>query len=231
MDFLHGLSGTFLSIICQEHKPQRPLNIEDRPAIPLPPAHLEVIIGEIETRGDFTHEAWVECLTALEALRSEDEPNVFQVLDTVNDAYREVVGDLKEIVELQQDVNEDMSILIRPELDVMNEDTANELMYQVIEDFRKTLVEADKTLVGIATDENGEAVPRHIGVGKLHEVLAHLGTFLETQRNAGIIFMTILEIVKLQQVISDNGEGKWLQPLKETLGDALYEQVVQAGVV
>ncbi|KAF5989747.1 hypothetical protein FBULB1_592 [Fusarium bulbicola] len=118
MDFLHGLSGTFLSIICQEHKPQRPLNIEDRPAIPLPRAHLQALIGKIEGRDDFTHEAWVECLTALEALRSEDEPNVFQVLDTVNDAYREVVGDLKEIVELQQDVNEDMSILIRPELDV-----------------------------------------------------------------------------------------------------------------
>ncbi|PNP58405.1 hypothetical protein FNYG_15068 [Fusarium nygamai] len=113
----------------------------------------------------------------------------------------------------------------------MNEDNANELPYQVIEDFRKTLVEADKTLVGIATDENGEVVPRHIGVGKLHEVLAHLETFLETQRNAGIVFTIILEIVKLQQVIEDNGEGKWLQPLKETLGDALYEQIVQAGAI
>ncbi|PNP58406.1 hypothetical protein FNYG_15069 [Fusarium nygamai] len=118
MDFLHGLSGTFLSIICHEHKPQRPLNIEDRPAIPLPRAYLEGIIGQIKARGDFTHEAWVECLTALEALRSEHEPNVFQVLDTINDAYREVVGDLKEILELQRDVNEDMSILLRPELDV-----------------------------------------------------------------------------------------------------------------
>ncbi|KAF5989746.1 hypothetical protein FBULB1_591 [Fusarium bulbicola] len=113
----------------------------------------------------------------------------------------------------------------------MSEDTANELMYQVIEEFRKTLVEADKTLVGIATDENGEAVPRHMGVGKLHEVLAHLGTFLETQRNAGIVFMMILEIVRLQQVVEDKGEGKWLQPLKETLGDALYEQIAQAGVI
>ncbi|KAF4495033.1 TAM domain methyltransferase [Fusarium agapanthi] len=218
MDFLHGLSGTFLSIVCQEHKPQRPLNIEDRPAIPLPRAHLEGIIGEIKTRGDFTHEAWVECLIALEALRSEHEPNVFQVLDAVDAAYREVVGDLKEISELQRDANEDMSILLRPELDV-----------GVIDDFCKTLVEADKTLVGIATDENDEAVPRHMGVGKLHEVLAHLETFLETQRNAGIVFMMILEIVKLQQVVEDNGEGKWLQPLEETLDDALYEQIAQAG--
>ena len=70
-----------------------------------------------------------------------------------------------------------------------------------------------------------------MGVGKLHEVLAHLETFLATQGNAGIVFTMILEIVKLQQVTEDNGEGKWLQPLKETLGDALYEQIVQAGVV
>jgi hypothetical protein len=118
MDFLHGLSGSFLSIICREHKPQRPLNIEDRPVIPLPPAYLEGIIGEVKARGDFTHEAWEECLTALEALRSEDEPNGFEVLDAVNDTYREVVGDLKEIVELQRDVNENMSIILRPELDV-----------------------------------------------------------------------------------------------------------------
>ncbi|KAF5662641.1 hypothetical protein FDENT_13299 [Fusarium denticulatum] len=47
IDFLHGLSGTFLSIICHEHKPQRPLNIKDRPAIPLPRADLEGIIGEM----------------------------------------------------------------------------------------------------------------------------------------------------------------------------------------
>lgn len=51
-------------------------------------------------------------------------------------------------------------------------------------------------------------------------------TFLGTQRNAGIVFTMILEIIKLQQAIEDNGEGKWLQPLKETLGDALYEQIV-----
>ncbi|KAF5586464.1 hypothetical protein FPCIR_7880 [Fusarium pseudocircinatum] len=221
MYFLHGLSGTFLSIICYKHKPQRPLNITDRPTIPLLRAHLESIIGEIEAKGGLTYEAWDECLTALEALRSEHEPNAFQVLDTVNDAYRVVVGDLKEIAELQRDVNEDMSILLRPELDVGG----------VIEDFRKTLVEADKTLVGIATDENDEAVPRHMGIGMLHEVLTHLETFLATQGNAGIVFTMILEIVKLQQVIEDNGEGKWLQPLKETLDDPLYEQIVQAGVV
>ncbi|KAF5964037.1 hypothetical protein FCOIX_13594 [Fusarium coicis] len=220
MDFLHGLSGWFLSIICGEHKPQRPLNIEDRPAIPLPRAYLEGIIGEVKARGAFTHEAWEECLTALETLRSEDEPNAFEVLDAVNDAYREVVGDLKEIVELHRDVNEDMSIMLRPELDV-----------GVIEEFRKTLVEADKTLVGIATGESGEAVPRHKGIGKLHEALAHLETFLGAQRNAGIVFTMILEIIKLQQAIEDNGEGKWLQPLKETLGDALYEQIVQAGAI
>ncbi|KAF5533347.1 hypothetical protein FNAPI_12706 [Fusarium napiforme] len=113
----------------------------------------------------------------------------------------------------------------------MNEDTANELTYQVIEDFRKTLVEADKTLDGIATDANSEAIPRHMGLAKLQEVLAHLQTFLDSQRNAGIVFAIILEIVKLQQIIEDNGEGKWLQPLKETLGDALYEQIAQAGAI
>jgi hypothetical protein len=113
----------------------------------------------------------------------------------------------------------------------MKEDTANELTYQVIEDFRKTLAEADKTLVGIATDETGKAVPKHMGVGKLHEAQAHLETFLGTQGNAGIVFTMILEIVKLQQTIEDNGEGKWLQPLKETLGDALYDQIVQAGAI
>ncbi|KAF5626915.1 uncharacterized protein FTJAE_9421 [Fusarium tjaetaba] len=230
MDFLHGLSGNFLTIICGKHKPQRPLNIEDRPDIPLPRAYLEGIIGEVKARGDLTHEAWEECLTTLEALGSEDETNAFQVLDAINDAYREVVGDLKEIVDLQRDVTQDMSILLRPEHD-MNEDTANELTYQVIEDFRKTLVEADKTLDGLATDANSEAIPRHMGLAKLQEVLAHLQTFLDSQRNAGIVFTTILEIVKLQQIVEDNGEGKWLQPLKETLGDALYEQIVQAGEI
>ncbi|KAF5533348.1 hypothetical protein FNAPI_12707 [Fusarium napiforme] len=118
MDFLHGLSGIFLSIFCEKHKPQRPLNIEDRPVIPLPRAYLEGIIGEVKARGDLTHEAWEECLTTLEALGSEDETNAFQVLDAINDAYREVVGDLKEIADLQRDVTQDMSILLRPEHDV-----------------------------------------------------------------------------------------------------------------
>ncbi|KAF5671582.1 hypothetical protein FDENT_10876 [Fusarium denticulatum] len=210
--------------------------------MPLPRAYLEGIIGEIKARGDFTHEAWEECLTALEALRSEHEPNVFEVLDTVNDAYREVVGDLKEIVELQRHAPSIMARVVGVHDTSefpgeywwqyqMDEDTDNELTYQVIEDFRKTLVEADKKFIGIATDEKDEVVPRHMGVGKLHEVLAHLETFLETQKYASIVFIMVLEIVKSQQVIEDNGEGKWLQPLKETLGDALYEQIVQAGVI
>ncbi|KAF5586030.1 hypothetical protein FPCIR_8050 [Fusarium pseudocircinatum] len=49
--------------------------MEDRPAIPLPLADLDSTIQVLRTRGHFTHEAWEECLAALQALRSEDEPN------------------------------------------------------------------------------------------------------------------------------------------------------------
>ncbi|KAF5630306.1 hypothetical protein F52700_7328 [Fusarium sp. NRRL 52700] len=222
MNFLEGLSGTFLhTILCGDYAPQRPLNIEDRPHVALPLSHLESIIGALRTRGEYTHEAWETCRSKLEEIqRDEAEPDVFVALDITENAFRETFGDLKELVGLQHDAAEDMSILLRPELDV-----------KVIDDFRKKLVEADNTLVGIGADEDGNAIPRQTGISMLFEVLQHLENFLETQRNAAVVITMILEIIKLQQVVEDNGEGKWLKPLKETLGDALYEQVVQAGAI
>ncbi|RKK34336.1 hypothetical protein BFJ67_g13833 [Fusarium oxysporum f. sp. cepae] len=223
MDFLEGLSGSFLHLIlCRDHRPQRPLNIEDRPDVHLPPTYLENAIGALNSRGDFTHEAWQKCQTKLEELRDEQaEPGVFPVLDAVENAFREVVVDLKDVSELKNDAEQDISVLLRPELDV-----------RVIETFRTELVKADKILLGGATNENGEVIERFMGIDKLYtEVLPQLETFLAVQNNAGIMIMMILEIIKLQQVVEESGEGQWLQPLKDTLGEALYEQIVQAGAV
>ncbi|TXB97282.1 hypothetical protein FocTR4_00011649 [Fusarium oxysporum f. sp. cubense] len=224
MDFLEGLSGSFLHLIlCRDHRPQRPLNIEDRPDIHLPPTYLENAIATLNSRGDFTHEAWQKCQTKLEELRDEQaEPGVFPVLDAVENAFREVVVDLKDVSELKNDAEQDISVLLRPELDVSI----------VIDTFRTELIKADEILFGGATNENGEVIERFMGIDKLYaEVLPQLETFLAVQNNAGIMIMMILEIIKLQQVVEESGEGQWLQPLKDTLGEALYEQIVQAGAV
>ncbi|KAH7147924.1 hypothetical protein DER46DRAFT_639502 [Fusarium sp. MPI-SDFR-AT-0072] len=223
MDFLEGLSGTFLhAIVCGEHRPQRRLNLEDRPDIHLPPTYLENTIGALNARGDFTHEAWQKCQTKLEELRDKQaEPGLFPVLDAVENAFREVVIDLKDVSELKNDAGQDISILLRPELDV-----------RVIETFRNELIKADEILFGRATNESGEVIERYMGVDKLYaEVLPQLETFLAVQNNAGVMISMILEIIKMQQVVEENGEGKWLQPLKDTLGEALNEQIVQAGAV
>ncbi|EXA34910.1 hypothetical protein FOQG_13296 [Fusarium oxysporum f. sp. raphani 54005] len=120
MDFLEGLSGSFLHLIlCRDHTPQRPLNIEDRPDIHLPPTYLENAIGALNSRGDFAHEAWQKCQTKLEELRDEQaEPGVFPVLDAVENAFREAVVDLKDVSELKNDAEQDISVLLRPEIDV-----------------------------------------------------------------------------------------------------------------
>ncbi|KAF5681541.1 hypothetical protein FCIRC_5511 [Fusarium circinatum] len=99
--------------------PQRPLNPEDRPHIPIPAANLDGIIDILRTRGDFTHEAWGKCLATLEAVEDDGdaEPGVFPVLDAMEEAFQEVVTDLREISSLSDEARKDITILLRPESD------------------------------------------------------------------------------------------------------------------
>ncbi|KAF5253824.1 hypothetical protein FANTH_1285 [Fusarium anthophilum] len=120
MSFLDSISGMLLhQILCTDHKPQRPLNVQDRPDIPIPVDNLDAIIQILRTRGHFTHEAWGKCLATLETVRDGDtEPGVFPVLDAMEDAFQEVVTDLRDISMLTDEAKEDASILLRPESDV-----------------------------------------------------------------------------------------------------------------
>ncbi|KAF5550013.1 hypothetical protein FPHYL_9477 [Fusarium phyllophilum] len=51
-------------------------------------------------------------------VRAYRESCVFSVLDAMEDAFEEVVNDLKEISSLSDEAKEDVSIVLRPELDV-----------------------------------------------------------------------------------------------------------------
>ena len=107
------------TVLCADYTPQRPLNREDRPGLELPASQLEDIVNLLRNRGHFTHEAWGRCLATLETVGEGDaEPGIFPVLDAMEDAFQEVVTDLKEISRLSDEAKEDVSILIRPELDV-----------------------------------------------------------------------------------------------------------------
>ncbi|PNP58408.1 hypothetical protein FNYG_15071 [Fusarium nygamai] len=56
----------------------------------------------------------------LEHLQNQEaEVNVFAVLDAAEDAYNEVILDLKDFSQLQSDAEEDPSVLLRPEADVL----------------------------------------------------------------------------------------------------------------
>ncbi|KAF5989748.1 hypothetical protein FBULB1_593 [Fusarium bulbicola] len=189
--------------MCTDHKPQRPLNVQDRPEIPIPVDNLDAIIQILRTRGHFTHEAWGKCLATLETVRDGDtEPGVFPVLDAMEDAFQEVVTDLREISMLTDEAKEDASILLRPESD------------------------ADEILLGRGKDEQGEPIERFEGVGKLFEgVLPQLDAFFATQNNADVVLPMVLEIIKAQHLVEEQGEGKWLQPLEVILGEALCQQI------
>lgn len=117
MSILHDI--LLHSVLCEDYAPQRPLNREDRPDLELPASQFEGIVNLLRNRGHSTHEAWARCLATLEAVEEADaEPGIFPVLDAIEDAFREVVTDLKEISRLSDEAKEDVSILIRPELDV-----------------------------------------------------------------------------------------------------------------
>ncbi|KAF4443007.1 hypothetical protein FACUT_1559 [Fusarium acutatum] len=141
-------------------------------------------------------------------MKGEDaEPGIFPVLDAMEDAFQKVDTDIKEISRLNDEAKEDVSILLPPELD------------------------ADKTLLERAKDEKGEPMERFVGVGKLFgKVLPQLEAFLVVQNNVEVVLLMILEIIKAQRLVEEHGEGKSLQSLlKNTLGEALYEQILEAG--
>jgi len=104
------------------------------------------------------------------------------------------------------------------------------LTYLAIDTFCTALAKAREILFGNATSESGEPVERFIGIDKLlKEALPQLQNFLSEQNNAAVVFLMILEIIQTQRFVEEQGEGKWLQPRKDSLGDALYEQVLEAG--
>ncbi|QGI58102.1 hypothetical protein CEK26_000230 [Fusarium fujikuroi] len=55
--------------------------------------------------------------------------------------------------------------------------------------------------------------------------------YISEQNNAEVVLFITLEIIKAHHLVEEQGEGKWLQPLKHTLGETLYEQIVQAGLL
>ncbi|KAF5681542.1 hypothetical protein FCIRC_5512 [Fusarium circinatum] len=99
----------------------------------------------------------------------------------------------------------------------------------VIRTFRNDLIKADEILLGRGKDEQGEPIERFEGVGKLFEgVLPQLDAFFATQNNADVVLPMVLEIIKAQHLVEEQGEGKWLQPLEVSLGDALCGQIFEA---
>ncbi|KAH7235025.1 uncharacterized protein BKA55DRAFT_708962 [Fusarium redolens] len=210
MELLESLAGPFMhTILCGGHRPQRPLNPEDRPNIPIPANDLDAIVTELSHRGDFTHAEWGKCLAKLEDLKAEHpEPDLFAVLDAMELAFRELVVDLKTISDLKQDAEQDSSVLLYPELDIG---------------------EAKNILFGEAADKDGHPIEKYIGIVKLHTLaLPQLGTFLAMQNNGAITIAMIFQILKLHGIVENKGEGEWLRPLKETLGNSLYEQIMEA---
>jgi hypothetical protein len=107
-------------VLCADYNPQRPLIAENRPNIAIPSSHLENTIGVLRNRGAYTHKAWETCQVKLEELDDQEaEVNVFAVLDAAEDAYNEVILDLKDFKHLQSDAEEDPSVILRPEADVL----------------------------------------------------------------------------------------------------------------
>ncbi|KAG9495374.1 hypothetical protein J7337_013618 [Fusarium musae] len=202
------------------YNPQRPLIAENRPNIAIPSSYLENTIGVLRNRGAYTHKAWEACQLKLEELDDQEaEVNVFAVLDAAEDAYNEVILDLKDFSHLQSDAEEDPSVLLRPVADVL-----------VIDTFCTELAKTREILSGNATSESGEPVERFTGIDKLlTQALPQLEKFFLEQNNTTVVFLMILEIIQLQRFVEEQGQGKWLQPLKDSLGDALYEQVLEAG--
>ncbi|KAG5757832.1 hypothetical protein H9Q72_014029 [Fusarium xylarioides] len=181
---------------------------------------IESIIATLRARGNHTHKVWETCLMKLEQLQNQEaEVNVFAVLDTGEDAYNEVILDLKDFSQLQSEAEEDPSVLLRVEADVL-----------VIDTFCTELAKTREILFGNATSESGEPVERFTGIDKLFtEALPQLQKFFSEQKNTEIVLLMVLEIIQAQGFVEEQGEGKWLQPLKHSLGEDLYEQIVQAG--
>ncbi|EWG54717.1 hypothetical protein FVEG_17375 [Fusarium verticillioides 7600] len=118
---MSSLPGVILhSVLCADYNPQRPLIAENRPNIAIPSLYLENTIGVLRNRGAYTHKAWEACQLKLEELDDQEaEVNVFAVLDAAEDAYNEVILDLKDFSHLQSDAEEDPSVLLRPVADVL----------------------------------------------------------------------------------------------------------------
>ncbi|KAF5671581.1 hypothetical protein FDENT_10875 [Fusarium denticulatum] len=221
MPFMEHLSGMLMhSVLCANHRPERPLNLEDRPSITISPQHFESMITTLRTRGIHTHKAWETCHMNLEQLlHQQADLNVFSVLDAAEDAYNEVILDLKDFSQLQNDAEEDPSVLLRLEADVL-----------VIDAFCTELAKAREVLFGNATSESGEPVERFTGIDKLFtEALPQLQKFFSEQNNTEVMLFMVMEIIQAQGFVEEQGEGKWLQPLKDSLGEALYKQVLEAG--
>ncbi|KAF5552070.1 hypothetical protein FPHYL_9017 [Fusarium phyllophilum] len=102
--------------------------------------------------------------------------------------------------------------------------------FPVIDIFCTELAKTREILFGNATSESGEPVERFTGIDKLFtKALPQLQKFFSEQKNTEIVLFMVLEIIQAQGFVEEQGEGKWLQPLKHSLGEDLYEQIVQAG--
>ncbi|EWG54716.1 hypothetical protein FVEG_17374 [Fusarium verticillioides 7600] len=111
---------------------------------------------------------------------------------------------------------------------IVGVDDPNDL--PVIDTFCTELAKTREILSGNATSESGEPVERFTGIDKLlTHALPQLEKFFLEQNNTTVVFLMILEIIQLQRFVEEQGQGKWLQPLKDSFGDALYEQVLEAG--
>jgi hypothetical protein len=110
------------------------------------------------------------------------------------------------------------------------EPSANQFTYLVIDTFCTELAKAREILFGNATNESGEPMEQFTGIDKLlTKALPQLQKFFSEQNNTVVVFLMILEIIQTQRFVEEQGEGKWLQPLKDSLGETLYEQVLEAG--
>ncbi|CVL08811.1 uncharacterized protein FMAN_14617 [Fusarium mangiferae] len=229
MSFMERLSGMLLhSILCANYTPERPLNVEDRPLIEIRPQQLQGMVDTLRARGSHTHKAWETCLLKLEQLQTrQGEANLFSALDAAESAFHEVILDLKDFSQFQDDAEQDPSVPAVMSRIVGVDDASD---FPVIDTFCTEMARADEILLGNATSESGEPVERFAGIDKLlTEALPQLQKFIEEQNNAGVVLLMTLEIIQAQRFVEEKGAGKWLQPLKDILGEDLYEQILAAG--
>ncbi|KAF9774238.1 hypothetical protein IL306_007808 [Fusarium sp. DS 682] len=234
--------------ICEKHVRLVPNTADLRPYLPIPTSELQAIIKELKNRGELTHFEWEKSITKLEQLMDDyPEPDTFDVLNILEDAFFNHAHDCNTIAYLSRDAQEDASVLLYPAMDAPctmariigvdvsdpdspgedwwkdhgKEAVTDELMHWVIDCFHSELVKANEILFGNAVDANGQPIERYRGAEKLHEfVIPRLPNFIAMQRNTPISIHILRRLFRLHNFVKATGHAKWLYPLEASIVDS-----------